>query len=67
MWALEAHGASALLHELMTARSDDLAAREQPRGQQAAGAAVLPERGHTTAYETLLLILRALGLDLKEI
>ncbi len=67
-WALEAHGASAILHEMTTVKSDDPAARTTLYRDLVEGRPTqLPEHAHTVGYETLVLVLRALGLDLNDL
>jgi DNA-directed RNA polymerase subunit beta len=63
IWALEAHGASSLLHESLTIRSDDRAGREAAYAGMVRGAPV-PEPGQPESVALLVRYLRAVGVVL---
>jgi DNA-directed RNA polymerase subunit beta len=64
VWALEAYGAAANLHELMTIKSDDVEGRQQTYDALVAGEEP-PGPNMPASVEVLRQELRGLGLDLR--
>ena len=64
VWALEAYGASSILQELLTIKSDDIIGRAKTYESLVKGDNV-PRAGVPESFNVLLHELRGLGLDLK--
>ncbi len=64
VWALEAYGASELLHEMLTIKSDDLEGRKHAYEEISKGNTVLMH-GIPESFNVLQRELRGLVLDLK--
>lgn len=64
VWALEAYGASSILQELLTLKSDDIIGRAKTYEAIVKGENV-PRAGVPESFNVLLHELRGLGLDLK--
>jgi DNA-directed RNA polymerase subunit beta len=64
VWALEAYGASNILQELLTIKSDDIIGRAKTYEALVKGENV-PRAGVPESFNVLLHELRGLGLDLK--
>jgi len=64
VWALEAYGASNILQELLTIKSDDIVGRAKTYESLVKGENV-PRAGIPESFNVLLHELRGLGLDLK--
>ena len=62
VWALQAHGASYLLNELLTVKSDDVIGRTE-QYEAIVKDREVHKRGHTEAFKVMLQELKALGLD----
>jgi len=64
VWALEAYGASNILQELLTLKSDDITGRAKTYEAIVKGENV-PKPGTPESFNVLVNELRGLGLDLK--
>jgi DNA-directed RNA polymerase subunit beta len=64
VWALEAYGASNILQELLTVKSDDITGRAKTYEAIVKGDN-MPEPGVPESFNVLLHELRGLALDLK--
>lgn len=62
VWAIQAYGASNVLHEMMTIKSDDIHGRHQAYADMVQGKDVSPG-GRTAAFDGLCCELRGLGLE----
>ncbi len=62
VWAIQAYGASHLLHEMMTIKSDDIQGRHQAYADMVQGKEVTAG-GRTAAFDGLCCELRGLGLE----
>jgi DNA-directed RNA polymerase subunit beta len=63
VWAIQAFGASNLLNEMMTVKSDDIQGRHQAYADMVQGKDVTPG-GRTAAFDGLCCELRGLGLEI---
>jgi DNA-directed RNA polymerase subunit beta len=66
-WALEGYGASYLLHEMLTVKSDDIEGRNEMYKNIFAGIHDLPATCAPESYRIIKSELRALGFNLEEI
>ncbi|MFV0248118.1 MAG: DNA-directed RNA polymerase subunit beta [Tenacibaculum sp.] len=64
VWALEAYGASSILREILTVKSDDVQGRAKTYESIVKGE-VMPEPGLPESFNVLLHELKGLGLDVK--
>ncbi len=64
VWALEAFGASNILREILTVKSDDVMGRAKTYEAIAKGEA-MPEPGIPESFNVLLHELQGLGLDIR--
>ncbi len=64
VWALEAYGASHLLQEMLTVKSDDVVGRQEAYKAIVEGKPI-PEPGVPGAFKVLVKELQAIGLDAK--
>jgi len=64
VWALEAYGASRLLQEMLTVKSDDVTGRNKTYEAITKGKE-LPEPGIPESFNVLVSELRSLGLDVE--
>ena len=62
VWAIQAYGASHILHEMMTVKSDDIKGRHQVYADIVTGQELTPG-GRTAAFDGLCCELRGLGLE----
>ena len=64
VWALEAYGASSILREILTVKSDDVMGRAKTYESIVKGE-TMPEPGLPESLNVLMHELKGLGLDLK--
>lgn len=64
VWALEAYGASRLLQEMLTVKSDDVEGREKTY-QAIVKGLTIPEPGMPETFKVLVKEMQGLGLDVK--
>ena len=64
VWALEAYGASSILREILTVKSDDVMGRAKTYESIVKGE-TMPEPGLAESFNVLMHELKGLGLDLK--
>jgi len=64
VWALEAYGASSILREILTVKSDDVMGRAKTYESIVKGE-TMPEPGLPESFNVLMHELKGLGLDLK--
>ncbi|HEY9871191.1 MAG TPA: DNA-directed RNA polymerase subunit beta [Candidatus Obscuribacterales bacterium] len=62
VWAIQAYGASHMLNEMMTIKSDDIQGRHQAYADMVSGKNVTPG-GRTAAFDGLCCEIRGLGLE----